>query len=99
MKAALLCIGAAIAVISTTPAFAGQSDMPFGAAACSGCHPAHAGATGAIPSLAGRKATDIEAAMRAFRTGEQPATVMNRIAKGFSEDEIRAIAVWYTALK
>jgi cytochrome c553 len=32
--------------------------------------------------------------MRAFRSGERPATVMNRIAKGFSDDEIGAIADW-----
>jgi len=32
--------------------------------------------------------------MLAFRSGERPATVMGRIAKGFSDDEIRAIAAW-----
>ena len=28
-----------------------------------------------------------------------PATVMDRIAKGFSDDEIQAIAAWYAAQK
>jgi cytochrome c553 len=32
--------------------------------------------------------------MQAFRTGGRPATVMDRIAKGFTEEEIRAIALW-----
>lgn len=99
MRAAFLCIGAAAAVISTAPAFAGQAGTPFGVAACTGCHPAHAGGPNAIPSLAGRKATEIEDAMRGFRAGERPATVMGRIAKGFSDDEIRAIAAWYAARK
>ena len=33
--------------------------------------------------------------MQAFRTGQRPATVMDRIAKGFTDDEIQAIAAWY----
>jgi len=39
------------------------------------------------------------AAMRAFRTGERAATVMDRIAKGFSEAETAAIAAWYAEQK
>ncbi len=35
------------------------------------------------------------AAMQAYRAGQRPATVMDRIAKGFSDDEIRAIAAWF----
>ncbi len=37
------------------------------------------------------------AAMQAFRTGQRPATVMDRIARGFSDDEIKAIAAWFSA--
>jgi cytochrome c553 len=32
--------------------------------------------------------------MEAFRSRERPSTVMGRIARGFSDDEIRAIAAW-----
>jgi len=32
--------------------------------------------------------------MEAFRSGQRPSTVMGRIAKGFSEEEIRRIAAW-----
>jgi cytochrome subunit of sulfide dehydrogenase len=35
--------------------------------------------------------------MQAFRSGARPATVMGRIAKGFSDDEVKAIAAWYGA--
>jgi cytochrome c553 len=37
--------------------------------------------------------------MLAFRAGQKPASVMNRIAKGFSDAEIKAIAAWYGAQK
>jgi cytochrome c553 len=33
--------------------------------------------------------------MQAYRSGQRPATVMDRIAKGFSDDEIDAIAAWF----
>ena len=70
-----------------------KAEAPPGAAACSGCHgPAAIGS--AIPSLEGHAAADIVAQMEAFRTDQRPATVMNRIAKGFSEEETRAIAEW-----
>jgi sulfide dehydrogenase cytochrome subunit len=69
--------------------------QPSSAAACSGCH---APVTdGPVPSLIGRPATDIVAAMAAFRSGTREATVMDRIAKGFTDEEISAIAQWYEA--
>jgi cytochrome subunit of sulfide dehydrogenase len=37
--------------------------------------------------------------MAGFRDGSLPATVMNRIAKGFTDDESRAIAAWLAAQK
>jgi cytochrome subunit of sulfide dehydrogenase len=47
-----------------------------------------------VPALRGQNPAEIVAAMQAFRSGQRPSTVMGRIAKGFSDDEIRAIAVW-----
>ena len=61
------------------------------AAGCSGCH-GGPGLETAIPPIRGRDAAEIVAAMRQFRSGERPSTVMGRIARGFSDDEIQAIA-------
>ena len=47
---------------------------------------------------AGRR-RDPAAALQEFRSGQRPATVMDRIAKGFTDDEIKAIAAWYGAQK
>jgi sulfide dehydrogenase cytochrome subunit len=33
--------------------------------------------------------------MQAFRSGQRDATVMDRIAKGYSDTEIEAITDWY----
>jgi sulfide dehydrogenase cytochrome subunit len=48
-------------------------------------------------ALKGRGAAIIVADMEGFRSGRRPATVMDRIAKGFSQEEIVAIAAWLGA--
>jgi sulfide dehydrogenase cytochrome subunit len=81
---------------ASSPAFADVpvlADTPPGAAACTGCH-GPAALDSAIPSLDGQAAADIVVQMQAFLTGQRPATVMGRIAKGFTEEEMRAIAEW-----
>lgn len=88
-----------VAIAATTVAAWCQpllaADPPPGAASCSGCH--STAATSSIPPLYGRDAGDIEKAMAGFRDGSLPATVMNRIAKGFTNEETRAIAAWLAA--
>ena len=70
---------------------------PAGATSCTGCHPANANVDTPVPRLAGQDAAEMVAALQAFRSGRRPATVMDRIAKGFSDDEIKSIAEWYAA--
>ncbi|HEV2605850.1 MAG TPA: cytochrome C [Microvirga sp.] len=71
---------------------------PPGVSACSGCHVAPgAGVATTIPPIHGRDAAEIVAAMQEFRSGQRPATVMDRLSRGFSDDEVRAIAAWLSA--
>jgi cytochrome c553 len=87
-------LGAALLLLAAPAA---ADAPPPGASSCSGCHamPVREGA--AIPSLAGLDAGRIAAALLAYRRGEGAPTVMNRIARGFTEAEIRAIADWIAA--
>ncbi|MDJ0512085.1 MAG: cytochrome C [Methyloceanibacter sp.] len=70
------------------------------AASCSGCHRKAASddtnAVGEVvfPQIYGRPAAEIRDAMLAFRTDERAATVMNRIAKGYSPAEIDVLATY-----
>ncbi|CAA9256847.1 MAG: hypothetical protein AVDCRST_MAG27-2369 [uncultured Craurococcus sp.] len=50
-----------------------------------------------MPALAGQPAEAITGAMLAYRAGQGSPTVMDRIARGFTEEEIRAIAAWVSA--
>jgi sulfide dehydrogenase cytochrome subunit len=80
-----------LASLLAAPAFA--EEAPPGASSCLGCH-APVRSDAAIPSLRGRDPAEVAAAMRAFREGARPATVMDRLAKGFTDAESRAIAEW-----
>ena len=71
---------------------------PPGAASCTGCHATDAKIETRVPRIAGRPPAEIVAAMEAFRSGRKPATVMDRIAKGFTDAEIRMIAEWLSTL-
>jgi len=98
MKTWPVILGIATIAASSGPALA-ASEPPPGAAACSGCHTSGAAAASSVSRLYGRDAGDIMTAMTGFRDGSLPATVMTRIAKGFSDDELRAIAAWLAAQK
>ena len=90
---------AAVAAFLFSGAGAGgvlAADAPPGAASCSGCHPASRGVTSPVTRLGGVPAADIRTAMQEFRSGQRPATVMDRIAKGFTDDEIKAISAWWS---
>ena len=70
------------------------SAAPPGASSCLGCHGAQ---PTSLPSLSNLSASDIETAMEQYRSGAREATLMNRIAKGFTPDESKAIARWLGA--
>lgn len=93
MKALSIALMVAAVGGSGVSAFA-ASEPPPGASSCSGCHAAQVAAFSAVPKITGRDAGEILTLMAAFRDGSRPSTVMGRLAKGFSEDELRPIAAW-----
>ena len=91
MKTTRLSMAAATVLATAATAFA--AEPPPGASSCSGCH-AVRGET-IVPPLKGRKAADIVEAMKEFRAGQRGPTIMDRIAKGYTDAEVQAIAAWY----
>jgi cytochrome c553 len=73
------------------PAIAAAQDAPPGALACTGCHDPSAETA---LSLQRMTAEEIATAVADFRSGARDATLMNRIAAGFTDAEIEAIAQW-----
>jgi cytochrome subunit of sulfide dehydrogenase len=77
------------AATSTNPAYL--------AANCANCHGSKGNSVGAMPSLAGLKASYISEQMRAFRDAKRPATIMHQLAKGYTDVQIDAIASYFAA--
>lgn len=93
-------IGAiALLIASGAVAEAASPDAPVASFACSGCHPASAVVQTPVPRLEGRNAAEIVEQMQAFRDGKRESTVMDRIAKGFTDGEIQDIAAYYAKLR
>ncbi len=83
----------------STAANAQSAEAPAGAIACAGCHAASSAVNTPVPSLIGLDAATIAAAMQDNRSGKRQGTIMDRIAKGFDEDESKVIADWYARQK
>jgi cytochrome c553 len=68
------------------------------AANCTSCH-ATDGKSGGIPSLAGQNTATIVERMKEFRDGKRPSTIMQQLAKGYTDAEIEAAAAYLTVQK
>lgn len=90
---------AAIGLVAIAAASVASAEPPAGAASCSGCHPASTRVTSPVPRLNGMDRAAIIKALQDFRSGNRAGTVMDRIAKGFTDAEIQAIAAWYAQQK
>ena len=92
-------IAAAAFALYASAAFGLSPEPPGGAAACSGCHAINPAAETPVPKINGQKADEFMAHMAAFRAGTKPSTVMGRIAKGYTDEELRPLAEWFAAQK
>jgi cytochrome c553 len=90
-------LAAAIGCASIAAGAVASAEPPAGAAACSGCHPTSTRVISPVIRLNGLDQVRIVKAVEDFRTGSRPATVMDRISKGFTDAEIQAIAAWYAS--
>jgi sulfide dehydrogenase cytochrome subunit len=64
-------------------------------ATCANCHGTDGiSAGGEFDSLPGRPKAEMLAKLRAFRSGQAPATIMHQLLKGYSEEELELIAAY-----
>jgi len=90
---------AAAVALSLAGAGGAKADMASSvvlANTCFSCHGTDGQSAGAMPSIKGKPADFIETQMMAFREGRKQGTVMNRIAKGFNADEIKALSRFFS---
>ncbi|NLC10466.1 MAG: cytochrome c, class I [Gammaproteobacteria bacterium] len=98
----LAAVATSLALSSTaqadsSPAASLQIQVLSGA--CANCHGTDGRLGGAIPVIAGRPAAVLESQLLAFKRGEEPkATVMTRHASGYTDDELAALADYFSKL-
>jgi sulfide dehydrogenase cytochrome subunit len=76
-------------------------DVAVLAGPCANCHGTDGRTRGAIPPLAGRPAATISAMLKAYRNDPPPpgTTIMNRLVKSYSDEQIEALAKYFAAIK
>jgi cytochrome c553 len=67
------------------------------AATCANCHGTNGQARGDMKPLAGVAAAKIVAMVADYKSGDQPATIMHQIAKGYTDEQIKLIAEFLAA--
>jgi cytochrome subunit of sulfide dehydrogenase len=92
---------AALAMLSLAAAAHAQDAMQVRswAAACANCHGTNGNAQPGMEALAGVSRDDIVKKMLDFKAGRKPATIMHQLAKGYSDEQIVAIAAYFAAQK
>ncbi len=91
--AAALGLGAAL--IAAQPAAAqSPADITVLAGSCANCHGTDGRSPGSIVSIAGRPEALLLGQLKAFKSETPPAgtTVMNRLAKGYTDEQLSALA-------
>ncbi len=66
---------------------------------CANCHGTDGHSRGVLASLAGRDRNDLVRTMQEFRDGRRPSTVMQQLAKGYTDAQIAAAAAYLAAQK
>ncbi len=90
--AMMVCLG-----LSTLPALAADSIDAL-ARTCNNCHGVNGvSAGGAMPSIGGQSAAYLKQVMMQWKTGERAAATMNRLIKGYSDDQIAELATYFAA--
>jgi sulfide dehydrogenase cytochrome subunit len=93
-----LASAALVAVCAAAPAHAADAHLARNlAATCANCHGTNGQARGDMKPLAGMSADKMLAMLDDYRSGNQPATIMHQIVKGYTPDQLRLIAGYLAA--
>ena len=95
LQAALFAGG----LIFTAAASAGGASGSMLGNTCAGCHGTNGVSQGPGPTIAGMSETYLTDSMTAFKSGERYSTIMTRIAKGYSDEDIEAMAKFFSGKK
>jgi len=104
MRATIMGASCAAALIAGGLAAPAEAQNPAQArslaATCFTCHGADGRSVGGIPpGLAGQNRDYLLQQLREFRDGKRPATIMHQHAKGYTDEQLQAIAGYFASVK
>jgi sulfide dehydrogenase cytochrome subunit len=67
------------------------------AAACASCHGTNGRAEAGNESLAGADKDQMLKKLLDFKAGRKPATIMHQLSKGYSDEQLTALAAYFAA--
>ena len=92
LQGALIACG----VVLSGTAFAATPSAAMLGNTCAGCHGTNGNSNGpATPTIAGISSEYFIETMMAYKEGERPSTIMTRIAKGYTDEEIKLMAEFF----
>ena len=94
-----LSLGAVILVASALACAQESSTVRGMAATCANCHGTEGRSVGTVPGLAGVDKGYMTQQMKDFKAGKRPATIMQQLARGFSDEQIEQLAAYFAAQK
>ena len=69
------------------------------AAACANCHGTEGRALPGNEPLAGKDKDELYQKLMAFKSGRRPATIMHQLSKGYSDEQLKDIAAYFSVQK
>lgn len=89
------CLGLALLA---TPAHAVEP-ITLAADSCAGCHGTDGQSRGAMPAFNTKTGAELKTLLREYKTGKREATVMDRIVKGYSDEQLDAMVDYFAKKK
>lgn len=99
MRIVCMAMGTLLALVCANANAQGDTRARDLASTCANCHGTSGKAQGAVPALAGQSKADLIQKMNDFRDGKRPATIMHQLAKGYTPEQIDALAGWFAQQK
>lgn len=69
------------------------------AASCAGCHGTNGVAQQGMESLAAQSKEELLKKLLEFKTGAKPATVMQQLSRGYSDEQLEQLASYFATVK
>jgi sulfide dehydrogenase cytochrome subunit len=92
-------VALALAAAVGAPSVSAEEAAPLLAQGCAGCHGQEGAGMGEVPAIAGYDRDEFLQVWAEFLGDARPATIMNRIARGYTEDEVAALAEYFASLR